>query len=219
VRRAASLLGLLLVLRMSACAAEDDDRPGEDDLSAFISGAEAACATDAECVTGVCSWGICSGFLLADRPWMTRAIATALARELERRGLAPEDVREELQPLVVRSDQLPALRRARLLRGWALVDERGAIAAAHAVFKQDTEPMLAFEAARVLLRSGREDAGDHLAAEVRRSGSGVVHFILNDWRFFSSAQKAAILDVLRRDGDDELRRRLTAEDAINRKGE
>lgn len=212
---ARSSLGLLLLLWLSACAGRDIDEPGAGDLSAFISGAEAACASDADCVTGVCSWGICSGFLLADRPWMTREIAAALSQELEQRGLAPEDIRHELQPLVVRPDQLPALRRARLLRGWALVDEPGAVAAAHAVFKEDAEPMLAFEAARVLLRSGREDAGDHLAAEVRRSGSGVVHFILNDWRFFSLSQKAAILDVLRRDGDDELRRRLEQGEVMN----
>lgn len=197
----------LLAWAGSACGVVERPEPRVV-AEAYLAGEDRLCLSDADCASTVCSFGVCAGLVAADRPWMTDAITAALAARVEAGDLTPAELRTRFAEELA-GDRHPALKRARLLRGWAVVERDGALAAARPLFADaSTAPVLRFEAARILLRERDAAAEAWLVEQVRDKGPGLVPFLLAEWRFFAPPARSTILDLVAVRGDAALHGRL-----------
>jgi hypothetical protein len=199
----------------SACGVVERPEPRAV-AEAYLAGEDRLCLSDADCASTVCSFGVCAGLVSADRPWMTDAITAALAARVEAGDLTPAELRARFAEELA-GDRHPGLKRARLLRGWAVVEREGALAAARPLFADaDTPPALRFEAARVLLRERDGAAETWLVEQVRDKGPGLVPFLMAEWRFFAPPARSTILELVAAQGDAALHSRLLNHDRQER---
>ena len=181
--RSSLLIIVTLTLITAACTKQPAAVDPERFLRPYVFGDNAICASNQNCTSGICYYGMCMGVLMSGNDWMLEAIAHKVKKDAAGRtallAAVVKSVEQMLSPEAVFSD----LKQGRLLKFLQLFDTTRALAVARRFLgcnekEKVCSRYLKFISAKLLTKHGGDaEAAAYLTSAVTRYGPQVKAFL------------------------------------------